>query len=139
MSIDATTIPKCMLIAYLGKSEFHNEESRLTFVPRIGDHIEMDDPRCDDGGVMLCKVVAVAYANDDQKDTHIDVYVEPGPLFLSPFTTAEDVEVTIRPTRARRGTGEHDPFKAVVMRPAEDSDSDAVISEMELFPPEETP
>ena len=71
---------KCMLIPLLGDGENHNEEFQLPFVPRVGDHIEMDDPKAKDGAALVFKVVGVAYQNDKNVE-YIDVYLRPaGPL-----------------------------------------------------------
>jgi len=71
---------KCMLIPLLSDGKNHNEEFQLQFIPRVGDHIEMDDPQRDEGAALMFTVVAVAYRNDKNVE-YADVYLRPaGPL-----------------------------------------------------------
>ncbi len=70
---------KCMLIPLYGDGKNYNAESQLPIIPRVGDHIGMDDPH-DEGKSLMFSVVAVAFANDDDVE-YVDVYLRPaGPL-----------------------------------------------------------
>lgn len=67
---------KCMLIPLLGDGENRNEEFQLPFMPRVGDHIEMDDPKADEGTALMFRVIAIAYQNDKSVE-YVDVYLRP--------------------------------------------------------------
>ncbi|WP_145076576.1 hypothetical protein [Aureliella helgolandensis] len=68
-----------MLIPLYGDGNNHNVESQLPIIPRVGDHIELDDPH-DPGKAVMFRVVAVAFANSENVE-YVDVYLRPdGPL-----------------------------------------------------------
>jgi len=66
---------KCMLIPLYGDGNNYNVESQLPIIPRVGDHIELDNPH-DKGRGLLFRVVVVGFANDEHVE-YVDVYLRP--------------------------------------------------------------
>ncbi len=70
---------KCMLIPLYGDQNNYNVHSVLPCIPRVGEHIEMDDPHKPDAAIVF-RVVAVVFSNSKSVDC-VDVYLRPaGPL-----------------------------------------------------------
>ena len=70
---------KWMLIPLYGDGNNYNVESQLPIIPRVDDHIELDDPH-NEGQALMFRVVAVGFANNESAE-YVDVYIRPaGPL-----------------------------------------------------------
>lgn len=64
-----------MLIPLYGDGNNYNLESKLPMIPRVGDHIELNDPR-DSGKAIVFRVVGVVFSNEERVE-YVDVYLRP--------------------------------------------------------------